>query len=84
MIGMKNRFRLSPGLTSTLSIEKLSTVSGHDLEDFTAFVTEWLYTPPMKDYKITGGYEIRLEKERTKHLIGFAALRVARCETGGS
>jgi uncharacterized repeat protein (TIGR01451 family) len=75
MIGMKNRFRLSPGLTSTLSIEKLSTVSGQDLEDFTAFVTEWLYTPPGKDHKIKGGYEIRLEQERTKHLIGFAALK---------
>ena len=75
MIGVKNRFRLSPGLTSTFSAEKLSTVSGHDLEDFTAFVTEWLYTPPGKDYKVKGGYEIRLDKERTKHLVGFAALK---------
>ncbi len=75
MIGVKNRFRLSPGLTSTLSIEKLSTVSGHDLEDFTAFVTEWLFTPPGKDYKVKGGYEIRLDRERTKHLVGFAALK---------
>ncbi len=75
MIGLKNRFRLSPGLTSTFSVEKLSTVSGHDLEDFTAFVTEWLFTPPGRDYKLKGGYEIRLEKERTKHLFGFAALK---------
>ncbi|MCK4548791.1 MAG: OmpA family protein [Candidatus Krumholzibacteria bacterium] len=75
MIGVKNRFRLSPGLTSTLSIEKLSTVSGTDLEDFTAFVTEWLFTPPGKDYKVKGGYEIRLDRERTKHLVGFAALK---------
>ncbi len=75
MIGMKNRFRLSPGLTSTLSVEKLATVSGTDLEDFTAFVTEWLFTPPGKDYKLSGGYEIRLDRQRTKHLVGFAALK---------
>ena len=75
MIGMKNRFKIKPGLTSTLSVEKLATVSGQDLEDFTAFVTEWLYTPIGRDYKLSGGYEIRLDRERTKHLIGFAALK---------
>jgi uncharacterized repeat protein (TIGR01451 family) len=75
MVGVKNRFRLTPGLTSTLSVEKLATVSGMDLEDFTAFATEWLYTPIGKDYKVRGGYEIRLENERTKHLIGVAALK---------
>jgi hypothetical protein len=75
MIGIKNRFRLAPGLTSTLAVERLSTVSGSDLEDFTSIVSDWLYTPPGRDYKISGGYEIRLEKERTKHHAGIAALK---------
>jgi len=75
MVGLKNRFRLAPGLTSTLSIEKLATVSGIDLEDFTALVTEWLWTPPGRDYKVSGGYEVRFENVRTKHLGGLAALK---------
>ena len=74
-IGLKNRFRLAPGLTSTFSIESLATVSGFALDDFTSIVTEWMFTPPGRDYKIKGQYELRLETERRVHLAGAAGLK---------
>jgi len=75
IVGLKNRFRLSEALTSTFSAEKLSTVSGTASDDYTALATAWLYTPPEGLYKLKGDYEIRIEPERLKHLLGLAGLR---------
>jgi uncharacterized repeat protein (TIGR01451 family) len=75
IVGLKNRFRLSEALTSTFSAEKLSTVSGTASDDYTALATAWLYTPPDGLYKLKGDYEIRIEPERLKHLLGLAGLR---------
>ena len=74
-IGLKNKFKLSPDLTATLSAEKLATVSGSDSDDFLAFTTGALYTPPGKDYRLKADYEIRLENDRRKHLTGLAGLK---------
>jgi hypothetical protein len=75
LIGLKNRFRLGPGLTSTFSLESVATVSGLALDDFTAIVTEWMFTPPERDYKVKGGYELRLETGRRVHLAGAAGIK---------
>ncbi len=53
-IGLKNRFRLSEGLTGTVAAENLSTVSGAEMGDFTSIATGWNYTPPESDYMATG------------------------------
>ncbi len=74
-IGLKNRFRISDDLTATFSAEKLATVSGRRTDDFLALSTGALYTPPWKDYRLKGDYEIRLESDRRKHLAGIAALK---------
>ncbi len=75
IVGLKNRFRLSDALTSTFSAERLATVSGAGNDDYTAFATAWLYTPEKDIYKIKGDYEVRIEPERLKHLVGLAGLR---------
>lgn len=74
-IGLKNRFTVSDDLTATFSAEKLATVSGSVTDDFLAFTTGALYTPPDKDYRLKADYEIRLESERRKHLTGIAGLK---------
>jgi hypothetical protein len=74
-VGLKNRFRINRDFTATLSVEKVSTVSGQRANDFTSIATGWLYTPSEKDYRIKGDYEIRLEPDRRKHLVGLAGLR---------
>ncbi|MBN2071118.1 MAG: OmpA family protein [Candidatus Krumholzibacteriota bacterium] len=75
VIGLKNRFRLSDALTSTVTVEKLATVSGAANDDYTAFSTGWLYTPAGELYKLKGDYEIRIEPERVKHLVGLAGIK---------
>jgi uncharacterized repeat protein (TIGR01451 family) len=74
-IGMKNKFKLSPDLTATFSVEKLATVSGSAVDDFVAFRSGALYTPAGKDYRIKADYELRLESERCKHLTGLAGIK---------
>lgn len=74
-VGLENRFRLADDLTATLSVEKASTVSGVQANDFTAIATGWVYTPAEKDYRLKGDYEIRLEPDRRKHLAGLAGLK---------
>ncbi len=73
-IGLKNRFRLSDALTSTFAVEKLATVSGSRTDDFTSFASGWLYTPE-EGYKLKADYELRLEPDRRKHLVGIGGLK---------
>ena len=74
-LGLKNRFRLSPGLTANFSVENLATVSGDAQGDFTSVATDWVFTPPGRDYLLKGGYEIRLEPGRRTHLSGLGGLK---------
>lgn len=82
-MGLKNRFRLSEGLTGTVAAENLSTVSGAEMGDFTSIATGWNYTPPESDYMVKGNYELKLENERNKHLFSAGGIkRVNRCWSG--
>jgi outer membrane protein OmpA-like peptidoglycan-associated protein len=74
-MGIKNRFALAEDLTATVALEKLATVSGDALEDYVSIATGALYTPPQKDYRIKGNYELRLEPVRVRHLAELAAVR---------
>ncbi|MBN2185618.1 MAG: OmpA family protein [Candidatus Krumholzibacteriota bacterium] len=75
VIGLKNRFSVSEELTSTFTAEKLATLSGTASDDYTSFTTGWVYTPAERLYKIKGDYEIRIEPDRCKHLVGLAGLK---------
>ena len=82
-MGLKNQFRLSEGLTGTVAAENLSTVSGAEMGDFTSIATGWNYTPPESDYMVKGNYEVKLEKERNKHLFSAGGIkRMNRCWSG--
>lgn len=74
-IGMRNRFRVARDLTGTFAFEKLATVSGTMSGDFVSFATGWLYTPAEKDYRLKGDYEVRIEPDRRKHLVGAGWLK---------
>jgi uncharacterized repeat protein (TIGR01451 family) len=74
-MGIKNRFRLSDDFTATVAAERLATVSGARTDDYLSLSTGALYTPPRRDYRVKGDYEIRFEPDRRKHLLGLAALR---------
>jgi hypothetical protein len=74
-MGIKNRFAVAEDLTATVAVEKLATVSGDAMEDYFSIATGALYTPPQKDYRMKGNYELRLEPVRVKHLAEVAAVR---------
>ncbi|MCD6380335.1 OmpA family protein, partial [bacterium] len=74
-IGFKNRFSLSDDLGGTFSAERLKTVSGVDNNDFTSLALSCNYTPAEKDYRLKGDYEIRFDKERTKHLFSIGGIK---------
>jgi hypothetical protein len=74
-IGIKNRFVLLDDLTATVAAEELATVSGDRTEDYVSLSTGALYTPQDGDYRVKGNYEVRLERERRKHLAELAGLK---------
>ncbi len=75
IIGMENEFSLTEHLTSTFSAERHQTVSGRAADDFTAFRTGWLYTPAQGEYRLKGEYQIRIEEDRRKHLVGLGGIK---------
>ena len=74
-VGLKNRFSLSDDLTGTFAAERLETVSGADNDDFTSLAVSCNYTPAEKDYRLKGDYEIRFDKNRTKHLFSIGGIK---------
>jgi uncharacterized repeat protein (TIGR01451 family) len=75
VLGIKERFAISDELAATVALEKAATVSGASVDDHFTWATNAVYAPAGGDYRLRGGYELRLEPDRRKHLSELAGLR---------